>query len=195
MSSPLLKLNLGCGQNKRPGYVNVDKAERCHPDRVVDLERFPWPFDDDSVGEVVLRHVLEHLGATPETYLGIFKELYRVCAKDATVTIAVPHPRSDDFINDPTHVRAVTPQGLELFSKKRNREWGEGGYANTPLGLYLDVDFEIVGVAYTPASPWRERMERKEITSQQLAEAMRMYNNVVREIKVTLAVRKQAPSS
>lgn len=190
MPSALLKLNLGCGQNKLPGYVNVDKAERCRPDRVVDLERFPWPFEDDSVGEVVMRHTLEHLGALPEVYLGIFRELYRVCAKDATVAITVPHPRSDSFINDPTHVRAVTPQGLELFSKKRNREWAAGGCANTPLGLYLDVDFEILSVALTPASPWRERLERKEITSSQLAEAMRLYNNVVSEVKVVLAVRK-----
>ena len=190
MTSPLLKLNLGCGQNKLPGFVNVDKAERCAPDRVVDLERFPWPFEDDSVGEVVLRHTLEHLGATPDIYLGIFKELYRVCAKDATVTIAVPHPRSDDFLNDPTHVRAVTPQGLELFSKKRNREWAQGGYANTPLGLYLDVDFEIQRVGYTPASPWRERMERGQLSREQLAEAMQMYNNVIREIEIVLAVRK-----
>ena len=87
-------------------------------------------------------------------------------------------------------MRAVTPQGIELFSKKRNREWAEGGFANTPLGLYLDVDFEIVNVTYSPASPWRERMERKEMTSPQLAEAMRMYNNVVREIKMVRAVRK-----
>jgi hypothetical protein len=190
MSSALLKLNLGCGNNKLPGFLNVDKAAGCAPDRVVDLESFPWPFDDDSVGEVVLRHVLEHLGAAPEVYLGVFRELYRVCAKDTTVTITVPHPRHDDFLNDPTHVRAVTPQGLELFSKKRNREWAKGGYANSPLGLYLDVDFEIVRATYVPASPWRERIDKNQVSRAQFAEAIRMYNNVVREIEIVLAVRK-----
>ena len=36
-----MKLNLGCGQNKFDGFVNVDKAPECDPDRAVDLERIP----------------------------------------------------------------------------------------------------------------------------------------------------------
>lgn len=190
MDGRLLKLNLGCGSHKLAGWVNVDKEPACAPDRVVDLESLPWPFENDSVGAVMFRHSLEHLGRTPEIYLGIFRELYRVCARNAEVTILAPHPRHDDFISDPTHVRAITPQGLELFSKKKNREWADAGHANTPLGLYLDVDFEIVRATLRPTAVWRERLKKGLVRESEFAEAVRHYNNVIREIEVVLAVRK-----
>jgi hypothetical protein len=40
-----MKLNLGCGDNKRPGYVNGDVCGS--PDVVCDLSAFSWPWDDD----------------------------------------------------------------------------------------------------------------------------------------------------
>lgn len=186
-----MRLNLGCGQQKLAGYVNVDKVAACAPDRLVDLERLPWPFADNSADEVLLRHVLEHLGAQSDTYLAIIQELYRVCKPDAVVRIVVPHPRHDSFLSDPTHVRAITPQGLELFSRAKNREWAAKGNSNTPLGLYLGVDFEIVAVDMTPDEPWRGQLQARRITPQDLAQAMRQYNNVIREIDIRLRVVKQ----
>src|SRR5687767_8310331 len=112
-----MKLNLGCGQNKLQGYVNTDREPAVKPDVLMDLEKFPWPFEDDSVDEVVAFHVLEHVGATSEMFVRIMQELYRVCRAGAEVRIAVPHPRHDNFFDDPTHVRAITPMTLELFSK------------------------------------------------------------------------------
>jgi hypothetical protein len=77
VESGLLKLNLGCGSHKLAGWVNVDKEPACAPDRVVDLEALPWPFEDDSVGEAMFRHSLEHLGQTPAVYLGVDFEIVR----------------------------------------------------------------------------------------------------------------------
>lgn len=193
MSSPL-KLNLGCGTRKLPGFVNVDKAPGCDPDLLVDLERFPWPFADDSADHVVLHHTLEHLGAAAETYLGVIRELYRVCAPDATIEITVPHPRHDSFLSDPTHVRPITPQGLQLFSKTLNRRWAAEGMSNTPLGLYLDVDFDLVGTTFVPAKPWREALEKRRITRQQFDEAVQNLNNVISEIRIVLKARKARPA-
>ena len=76
---PKLKLNLGCGQRKMDGYVNVDASPVCAPDQVVDLEKTPWPWPDDAVDTVKLIHVLEHLGQQPATFLAILRELWRVC--------------------------------------------------------------------------------------------------------------------
>lgn len=185
-----MRLNLGCGNKKMPGWVNVDKEAAAEPDQQVDLEALPWPWPDDAAEAVVMRHVLEHLGASTETYLGIIRELYRVCRDGAEVTITVPHPRHDQFLNDPTHVRPITPQGLEMFSRRRCLEWQKEGAANTPLALYLNVDFELKSVTMVPDRAWRERMKRGEVDQRGLAEAARLYNNVISEMTVVLQARK-----
>ena len=63
-----MRLNLGCGFNKRDGYVNVDIGDHCAPDVVHDLEKAPWPWDDSSIDEIYMSHVLEHLGATTAVF-------------------------------------------------------------------------------------------------------------------------------
>jgi hypothetical protein len=183
-----LRLNLGCGEHHKDGCINVDKYG--NPDVLHDLETFPWPWEDNSVQEVELNHVLEHLGESAAVYFRIIKELYRICKAGAKIHIGVPHPRHDDFINDPTHVRVVTPDGLLLFSKSKNREWIDGGYANSPLGIYLDVDFEIESVNFTLDPVWAEKLDRKEITEEYIDQAFRNFNNVVKEIRMVLRVVK-----
>ena len=64
-----MKLNLGCGQNRLDGYVNADREPVVEPDVVMDLEEFPWPFDEHSVDEVMANHVLEHVGARAEVFI------------------------------------------------------------------------------------------------------------------------------
>lgn len=183
-----IKLNLGCGKNHRDGYLNVDKFGE--PDLRHDLEIFPWPWQDSSVSEIELNHVLEHLGQDTDTYLGIIKEIYRVCIDQATVNIVVPHPRHDDFINDPTHVRQITPESMGLFSRKNNEAWIKGGYANSPLGVYLGVDMEIVRVAFTPDPYWAKLLAEKKISEQEFAIEARKYNNVIKEIHMTVKIIK-----
>jgi hypothetical protein len=185
-----LRLNLGCGTKKREGYLNVDKIAGCSPDVVLDLERVPWPWPDNSVEEVVLIHVLEHIGRDSDTYLSVMKELYRVCRHDARIHVVVPHPRHDHFLGDPTHVRAIIPGSLALFDQRLNRQWQEQGAANTPLGLYLGVDFELTFLEYEFDEPWKGQIERKEISFNEALVAEARYNNVVTEIRMALRVRK-----
>lgn len=183
-----LKLNLGSGQNPQEGYHNVDKYGA--PDLRCDLEQFPWPWRDGSVSEILLNHVLEHLGATPDVFIRIVTEMYRVCEHGATILVVVPHPRHDHFLDDPTHVRAITPGLFHLFSKRINRIWQEQRGANSPLALYHDVDFEVVSTTSIPGEPYASQLRAGNLTEQDLMRDLSKYNNVATEIRITLKVIK-----
>ena len=185
-----LRLNLGCGVNHHVGYVNVDRDGE--PDLRHDLEVVPWPWPDDSVGEILLFHVLEHLGRNPSVYLDIMKEMYRVCRDGAMIRISVPHHRHDHFFNDPTHVRAVTSDGMTLFSQRLNRQWGEQGASNTPLGLYLGIDFELVEVKLKPGDLWHRLHPQLPVDIKALMQQAELYNNLIEEVQMTLRSVKPA---
>ena len=73
-----MKLNLGCRNKIIEWYINVDKFDLYNVDLKHDLETFPYPFEDDSVKEIILSDVLEHIGQSPEIFIKILKELYRI---------------------------------------------------------------------------------------------------------------------
>ena len=185
-----MRLNLGCGDARIDGYLNVDKEAECQPDKIQDLEVFPWDFKDDSVDQIQLSHVLEHLGQTSEIYLSIMKELYRICKAGAQIDIKVPHPRHDDFITDPTHVRPILPGQFYMYSKKQNKEWREQGFGNTPLADYLDIDFEVGDVTWVVDNKWLQRLQGGEITSAELAEKAEHEFNIIKEVQIQLKVMK-----
>jgi len=185
-----MRLNLGCGYNKREGFVNVDSSRHCAPDLIHDLEEFPWPWADSTVDEILMIHVLEHLGAATETYFAVLREMYRICRHDARITIVVPHPRHDDFLHDATHVRAVTLEGLSMFSRKNCEEWIAAGNANTPLAFIADVDFDLVETEMTLDEPWKSKFDAKAISRTELLLAIKQYNNVVKESRAVLRVVK-----
>jgi SAM-dependent methyltransferase len=189
-----MKLNVGCGYRKMDGYLNVDKFDDGDPDLVMDAEVTPWPFGDNTFADVAFIHSLEHMGAQTDVFFGVMKELYRVCKPLANVVIVVPHPRHDNFINDPTHVRIITPDVLSLFSKRRCRDWIEAGDANSPLALYLDVDFEVLNAQMKLEQKHARRREAGEITQAQLFEIIGSENNVVIETRITVQVIKPEPA-
>ena len=185
-----MKLNLGCGYNKLSGFVNVDIQARSKPDFQLDLEILPWPFENDSTDEIVLCHVLEHLGQTNEIYLNIIQELYRVCQHAAKILITVPHPRHDDFLIDPTHVRPILPEQFYMFSKSQNKKWSKEGCANTPLADYLDVDFEVTDTQWILDTDWKKKLQTGEVTSSELVHLAKHQYNIVKEVQVSLRVIK-----
>jgi len=185
-----MKLNLGCGFDRRDSYVNVDNQPLCEPDQLADLEEFPWPFETESATEVVLSHVLEHLGETTEVYFKIIQELYRICANGALVTVTVPHPRHDEFLMDPTHVRAITADQFYMLSKTKVREWREEGAANTPLADILEVDFDVVGVQSLPDDMWLAKLQAGDISTEDLAHLAIHQNNIIKEVTVELRAVK-----
>jgi hypothetical protein len=185
-----MKLNFGCGHNRLDGFVNVDAAAACDPDEVWDLEQTPWPWPDNSVSEAAFIHSLEHMGANPKVFLTMMQELYRVLAPDGSVVIHVPHPRHDNFINDPTHVRAITPEMLSLFDRDLNDQWKAQGGANSPLAHYTGVHFKVAKSGTVLAEPYASALKEGKLTGAQVAQAERSQNNVAAEYRITLRAIK-----
>ena len=185
-----MKLNLGSGSKILDGYTNVDKYDYYKPDVVHDLEIFPYPFKDNSIDEILLSHVLEHIGQSPDIFLGIVKEFYRICRNNSMIKIIVPHPRHDDFIADPTHVRPITILGLQLFDKDLNIKWEKDRAANTPLGLINGVNFKIKNVKYSLDGNYIKKYKNKKINNQEVEEDAARLNNVIKQIEIDWQVIK-----
>ena len=103
---------MGCEKRKRVGYVGVDKLALDGVDVVHDLNAFPYPFEDDSINEVLLTHVLKHL---PDT-ICVMEEVWRICRSGAAINIVVPYYNSPEASQDPTHVRFFTEKTFDYFT-------------------------------------------------------------------------------
>lgn len=119
-------------------------------------------------------------------FVSIIKEIYRICQAGAKVRIIVPHHRHNYFFDDPTHVRVVTPMGLSLFSQRLNKKWSEEKAANSLLGLYLGVNFELIETYYTPSSYWFDLHPEPEVDIDLMLSESMYYNNLIEQIEMVL---------
>jgi predicted SAM-dependent methyltransferase len=86
LQSPI-KLNLGCGPNRKDGWINVDLF--CSSaDLQLDL-RVPWPFPDNSVSYIYSEHVFEHFELDVEVP-HFLSEALRVLAPGGVFDVSVP---------------------------------------------------------------------------------------------------------
>jgi len=179
-----MKINIGAGGEKFEGFVTVDYDKNCNPDYCFDIEKEKWPFEDNSVDQVIAHHVLEHLG---EGYFHVMQELYRVCSHGAMIDVHVPHPRHDAFLADPTHRRPITPLGLWLFSKKFNDTHKDTSASR--LGYYYDVDFEVTDVVEIPEDFYIKQFNGQPV--EKVTQYMYEHNNIIKEFRLKLVVIKE----
>jgi SAM-dependent methyltransferase len=81
------KLNLGSGEFKKTGYVNVDYYSILEPDIRHDLNQFPYPFENGQFSVIEADHVLEHL----DNPMMVMREIHRIANKGCRIEIRVPH--------------------------------------------------------------------------------------------------------
>ena len=87
MDAKTIKLHLGCGTKKLPGWTNIDSVKSCQPDLVHDLSH-RLPFVDLSVDEILAEGVLEHL----DKYMRyvVFGDWARVLKVGGAISLGVP---------------------------------------------------------------------------------------------------------
>jgi SAM-dependent methyltransferase len=168
----MVKLDLGCGKNKKPDFVGVDIKPFEGVDLVVDLTQ-KWPWEDGSVDEVHCSHTVEHF-TWPER-VHFFNELYRVMKPKATALIITPHWSHACFYGDPTHKAPLS----EWYVYYLNKDWRD---VNAPHCDYVcDFDF-VFGGSW---DPWLE--VRNQATKEF---AMAKYINSWRDRIVTLTKKE-----
>lgn len=142
-----IKLDLGCGTNKKSGFSGVDCIAFPGVDIVCNLTQ-QWPWANSSVDEANCEHTLEHFTAMERVHF--CNELYRVLKPKAKCFIVVPNWASCRAYGDPTH---QWPPVSEFWFYYLSKEWRLGNPAkkmppnaphtdasNVP-GMY-DCDFE-----------------------------------------------------
>ncbi len=109
-----LKLNLGCSDSHRQGFLNVDLCEPA--DVVADLSK-PWPWATSSVTEIAAWDIFEHLPSKLHT----MNEAHRVLVPGGRLDLFIPTTDGRGAFQDPTHVSFWTPNDLFYFCE----EWQE----------------------------------------------------------------------
>lgn len=127
-----LKIDLGCGPNKKEGFVGLDQYPFPGVDHVWDLAS-GLPFDAGSVEEVYSSHFVEHLNARER--ISLFNDLYRVMKPGAKMEMIVPHWGSCRAYGDPTH--AWPPIG-EMFFSYLLKEWRMSNAPHTDIENWRD---------------------------------------------------------
>ncbi len=124
-----MKLDIGCGKNKRAGFIGLDRVRMPGVDVVCDLDKGNIPLADNSVEEVYSMHFMEHVF----DLLFVMGEVWRVCTHGAKVTIAVPYFTSVGAFRDPTHRQFFTFETFDHFTDTK-----------TLPSFYSEARFRIV---------------------------------------------------
>lgn len=167
-----LRLDIGCGHNKRLGFVGIDKKKLSGVDIVHDLNKYPYPFKNESVDEVFCSHFIEHV----DDMIAFMDELYRIMKPGAKAMIIAPYYANMRCWQDPTHKRAISECSFLYY----NKIWRDSQKLEH-YDIKSNFDF-VYGYAVKPE--WANRNEEARNF------AIKHYINVVDDIQVTLTKLK-----
>mgnify|MGYP000635640836 CR=1 FL=1 len=173
----MIRLDIGCGKNKKPGFLGVDQYAFEGVDVVCNVAKDIWPWDHGTVEEVHCSHFLEHL--TAKERIRFFNELYRVMAVGAKATIITPHWCSNRAYGDLTH---QWPPVSEMFWYYVDAGWRKSQAPHT------DKEFNADGFECDFAATWgyglHPQITPRNPESQQFA--MTFYKEAAQDMHCTL---------
>lgn len=144
-----MKLDIGCGKNKKEGFIGVDQYDMEGVDIVTDVANDTWEWEDGSVEEIHASHFLEHLTAKQRVHF--MNEAYRVLQDGGKVTIITPHWASNRAYGDFTH---QWPPVAEMFYYYLKEEWRDTQAPHTDIKWNKDgysCNFNATwGYSYSP---------------------------------------------
>ena len=133
-------LDVGCGINKLPGSIGIDRNPASRADVICELDQFPYPFRDSSFEALHAVHVIEHVGDVMKT----MEEFHRLVRAGGEVRIVTPHYTDFSSFCDPTHRWHLNSFSLRYF-----------GEDNAGYGYYSKVRFQEISVHVKLLAFWR----------------------------------------
>lgn len=109
------KLNLGCGNDIRKNWINLDIIAKKGINIIHDLNKLPLPFTNNSFDYILCKNILEHIN-----YFPLMNELYRILKKNGILKIKIPHFTSRSNYTDPTHINKFSSNTFHYFINKGN---------------------------------------------------------------------------
>lgn len=106
-------IDIGCGSNKSPGSVGMDIFAYPGVDIVHDVQKLPWPLQNNSYDKVICQHVIEHI----DDVVAFMKEIHRISADGAIIQIDTPHFSSINSWSDPTHKKHFSMLWYKIFTE------------------------------------------------------------------------------
>lgn len=115
-----MKLNIGCGGERRAGFINIDVNPACQVDLVMDLPKdsLVERFGEHSVDEIYSCHAMEHMAP----FIPLVLDMWRVSKPGAIWHIEVPH--RDHEIGNPYHVTQFTEWTFRFFEPTARFRYG-----------------------------------------------------------------------
>ena len=110
----MMKLNLGCGNDIREGWINLDNSKSDGVDVVHDLNELPLPFEDEKFDIVLCKNVLEHVNYQP-----LINDIHRILKTGGLLGIRVPHFTSKSNYGDPTHIHKFSANTFYFFTERK----------------------------------------------------------------------------
>ena len=110
-----IRLDIGCGENKQPGFVGMDARALSGVDIVHNVEDSPWPLPDECVLVAVSNHLVEHINPHGGGFLRFMDEIWRVLKYGAELAIVCPHGSSQGYLQDPTHCNQINETTWAYF--------------------------------------------------------------------------------
>jgi SAM-dependent methyltransferase len=173
-----IKLDIGCGKQKQPGFVGIDYRNYDGVDIVHNLEETPWPLPSDSVMTAIASHVLEHINPHGGVFLNVMDEIWRIVRPDGQFAFVVPYAGSPGYWQDPTHCNGITEATILYFDPDP-----EGRYAGPVYyQFYEPKPWKIEKLAFNTNGNL-ECVLRKRRDDSSYHQAGQLPNDVVEEIR------------
>jgi SAM-dependent methyltransferase len=141
-------LELGCGRQKAPGALGVDRVPLPGVDVVCDLNHVPYPFRDNVFDEVRAVHVIEHL----DSIVASMEEIFRIGKPGSRLTLVTPHYSDSISWQDPTHKWHLNSYSFRYF----DLNWKQESYSTqTSTDYYTSASFLTLRRHVEMAKLWK----------------------------------------